>query len=169
MRRMLLPALAAVGIGLLGYELANQNAGRPSPAIAQGSAPPFVENVAELAAQNSDYRRVIYTGPRTQLVLMSIPVGDDVGKERHVGVEQLLFVESGRGKAVLDGNETALEAGAVVAVPSGVVHDVVNVGSDPLKLYTVYSPPNHLPGRIQATKADAEKDEADQAVERRSE
>ncbi len=130
---------------------------------------PFVAGLADLAARNQDYRRVIYTGPRTQLVLMSLPPGTDIGRETHRKVEQILFVTSGQGTAILDGKEHRVSAGEVIAVPPGVTHDIVNDGSEPLKLYTVYSPPNHLPDRVQATKADAEADKADQEIERRSE
>jgi len=124
---------------------------------------PFHTNVLQAARSNDAYRRVVFTGVKTQLALMTIPVGGDIGFEMHPNVEQLIFVADGQAKAILDGAESALIPGDVVVVTPGTRHDVVNTGSEPLRIYTVYAPPNHIDGRVQLTKADAEADEADQA------
>jgi mannose-6-phosphate isomerase-like protein (cupin superfamily) len=134
-----------------------------TPSKPTRSPEPFLVNVLEQARTNEAYRRVLFTGARSQLVLMTIPPGGDIGLESHAHVEQLIFIASGTGKAVLDGVETPIGAGHVVIATPTARHDVVNTGSQPLRIYTVYAPPNHLDGRVQEAKADAEKDLADEA------
>ena len=126
-------------------------------------ARPYHTNVVEAARRNQDYRHVLFTGARSQLALMAIPPGGDIGMESHPRVEQLIFIVSGQGKSIVNGVEAPVAVGDVVIATPGSRHDVVNTGSVPLQLYTIYSPPNHIDGRIQATKADAEKDKADEA------
>lgn len=126
-------------------------------------ARPFHTNVVEAARRNQDYRHVLFTGARAQLALMTLPPGDDIGMESHPRVEQLIFIVSGQGKSIVNGVETPVAAGDVVVATPGSRHDVVNTSSVPLQLYTIYSPPNHIDGRVHATKADAEKDKADEA------
>lgn len=128
----------------------------PSP-----STRPFHANLAALATKNDLYRRVIFTGQRTQLVLMSIPPGQDIGAEVHENVEQLLFIERGHGRVTLGDVTQDVSAGDVVVVTPGVRHDIVNTGDTPLSIATVYAPPSHIPGRAQATKAAAEADHED--------
>jgi mannose-6-phosphate isomerase-like protein (cupin superfamily) len=94
---------------------------------------------------------------------MAIPVGEDIGAETHRAVEQIVFVTIGTGRAVVDGVEVPVAPGSAVVFPPGAHHDLVNTGVVPLRLYTVYSPPNHIAGRVQQTKADAEADRADKA------
>jgi mannose-6-phosphate isomerase-like protein (cupin superfamily) len=124
---------------------------------------PFQTNILAEAAKNESYRRVLFTGERSQLVVMSIPPGGDIGVETHAHVEQLLFIASGQGKAIVNGVETPLTVGDVVVATPRARHDIVNTGSAPLQIYTVYAPPNHLDGRVQATKKDADADRADNA------
>ncbi len=112
---------------------------------------------------NERFRTVLHTGRRSQLVLMAIPPGGDIGEETHPHVEQTLFFISGSAEAVLDGEVRKVMAGDVVVVSPGVRHNVRNVGAIPLKLYTVYVPPNHIDGRVHRTKADAEADTEDEA------
>jgi mannose-6-phosphate isomerase-like protein (cupin superfamily) len=131
-------------------------------AARQCARAPFRINVRQSAYDNEDYRRVIFTGARSQMALMTIQAGGDVGLETHPNVEQLIFVASGSGKAIFDGVASALKPGDVVVAPPGVQHNVVNTGAEPLRLYTVYSPPNHIDGRVHPTKEDAARDSADE-------
>ncbi len=116
----------------------------------------FQGNIIQLTKENADYRKVIYTGTQSQLVLMSIPVGGDIGMETHPGTDQLLFFVEGNGDAIFNGESQPIKANDVVSVPAGTEHNFVNIGQVPLKLYTVYSPPNHPDGIIEATKKEAE-------------
>jgi mannose-6-phosphate isomerase-like protein (cupin superfamily) len=141
------------------------SAGRSeAPAVAKPA--PFQTNILQAARDNEAYRRVVFTGAKTQLVLMTLPQGSDIGEETHEKVEQLFFIASGRGKAILNGVESAVGSGDVVAATPGTRHDIVNTGAEPLRIYTVYAPQNHIAGRVQATKADAKADDADEAFGR---
>jgi mannose-6-phosphate isomerase-like protein (cupin superfamily) len=120
-------------------------------------------NIIKRTEENGDFRRVLFTGSLSQLVVMTIPPGGEIGEESHVHVEQTLFCLSGSGDARLDGNVVPFAAGDVVVVTPGTRHNFVNTGSEPLRIYTTYAPPNHIDGRIHATKADADADEADEA------
>jgi mannose-6-phosphate isomerase-like protein (cupin superfamily) len=94
---------------------------------------------------------------------MTIPSGGDIGLESHAQVEQIIFVASGAGKALVNGAETPVRAGDVVVATPNARHNIVNTGTEPLRIYTVYAPPNHLAGRLHPAKIDAERDNADQA------
>lgn len=118
----------------------------------------FTQNIEEIAIANTNFRKVLYTSSYMQLVIMSIPAGGEIGMETH-GVDQFIRIEKGTGKAVLDGEEHAIEDGTAVVVPAGTQHNFINTGSDDLKLYTLYAPPHHKDGIVHATKEDAEKDE----------
>lgn len=122
----------------------------------------FHTNVFEAAKDNNNFRKVVFTGQKSQLVLMSIPAGGEVGAETHLQTEQTLFFLSGRGRAILDGVESEVKGGDVFVVTPGKHHNFLNTGTEPLKIYTVYAPPNHIDGRIHATKKDADEDEADE-------
>jgi len=105
---------------------------------------------------NSNFRKVLYTAPHSQLVLMSLLPGEEIGMEVHPNIDQFFRFEAGRGKAVLNGEETIFEANDVIVVPAGTNHNIINTSSsEPLKLYTVYSPANHPAGTIHPTKAEA--------------
>jgi mannose-6-phosphate isomerase-like protein (cupin superfamily) len=125
--------------------------------------PPFRTNILAAARTSEAYRRVVFTGARTQLVLMTIPAGSNIGMETHPNVEQLIFVASGHGKAILNGVGSTVGPGDVIVATPGTRHDVINTGAEPLRIYTVYAPPNHIDGRVHPTKADAEVDSADEA------
>lgn len=112
--------------------------------------------------ENDFFRKVLFTGVKSQLVVMDIKPGEDVGEEVHEHVEQVLFFVAGQGTAVLDGEERAVSAGDVVVVSPGTRHNFTNTGSESLKIYTVYSPANHIDGRVHRTKADAEADMEDE-------
>ncbi len=128
--------------------------------------PAFHTNVLRVARDNDAYRRVLFTGARSQLFVMSIPPRQDTGVESRPNVEQLIFVVSGQGKASIDGADSALSAGDVLVVPAGARHDVVNTGTEPLRIYTVSVPPSHIDGRVQQTKAEAWSDSADEVFGR---
>lgn len=113
---------------------------------------------------NPDFRRVLFTGKNSQLVIMSIPPGGEVGREIHKYTEQTLFFLSGVGIGELNGKEFPIGPGDVVVVVPGTDHNFWNTGTSDLKIYTVYAPPNHIDGRIQHTKADADADTADEAI-----
>jgi mannose-6-phosphate isomerase-like protein (cupin superfamily) len=115
----------------------------------------FVGNIEDQTLQNTDYRRVLFTGKKTQLVLMSLQPGIEIGMEVHEDHDQFIRVESGAGVAILNGERHQLSDGVAVVVPAGVEHNVVNTSKDkPLQLYTLYAPPEHPDGTVQKTKAD---------------
>jgi mannose-6-phosphate isomerase-like protein (cupin superfamily) len=120
-------------------------------------------NIVKAAAENKNFRTVLHTGDKSQLVVMNIPAGEDIGEETHHHVEQILYFQSGTGKAVLDGVEAAIGAGDVLIVPPGTRHNFMNTGTEPLILATVYVPPNHIDGTVHKTKADAVADTKDEA------
>jgi mannose-6-phosphate isomerase-like protein (cupin superfamily) len=146
-----------------------QGAG-PGTGASETATPPrgasFHTNVLRAASANDAYRRVLFTGARSQLALMTIPAGESIGVESHPKVEQLIFIASGRAKDVVSGVESPAAGGDVLVVTPGTKHDVVNTGTEPLRIYTVYAPPNHIDGRVQQTKADANADTADEAFGR---
>lgn len=126
-------------------------------------APPYVSNIAARVKENDAFRRVLYTGARTQLVAMQLPPGTDIGEEKHAHVEQVFVIVNGSARIDIDGIPRALFSGDLVVVPPGSKHNLVNTGEVPLELYTLYAPPNHLKERVHVTRADAEKDTADEA------
>lgn len=115
----------------------------------------FNENVVKLAGKNDDFRRVLLTTELTQIVLMSIQPGEDIGEETHEGIDQILLFVEGEGAAMIEGETSSVKAGSIVVVPAGKRHNFVNTGKEPLKLYTVYAPPDHKDGTVHRTKADA--------------
>lgn len=123
----------------------------------------FRINIVEAAASNEFFRRVLFTGAKSQLVVMSIPPGGEVGEETHEHVEQTLYFQSGKGEGMLNGETFPVGTGDVVVVTPGTRHNFKNAGDMPLKIATVYAPPNHIDGRIHKTKADADADVEDEA------
>ena len=117
----------------------------------------FVQDIESAAVANVAFRHVLYTAEHSQLVLMAIPPDGEIGSEVHT-LDQFFRVEAGVGEAILDGVRTPIAAGFAVLVPAGTEHNLVNTGRDPMKLYTLYSPPNHRDGVVHATRADAEAD-----------
>ncbi len=117
----------------------------------------YVNDIEDIAVTNEDFRRVLYTAQHCQLVVMSLKPQEEIGAEVHT-LDQFLRVEQGSGEAVLDGVRTAIRAGFAIVVPAGVHHNLINTGSVPLKLYTLYAPPNHRDGVVHHTRADAEAD-----------
>jgi len=121
----------------------------------------FVVNIEKISLENENFRKVLYTAKNSQLVVMSLKPQEDIGEETHQ-LDQFIRCESGQGKAVLNDVEHEISDGFVVVVPAGTKHNIINVSVDkPLKLYTLYSPPNHKDGTIHSTKADALADESE--------
>jgi mannose-6-phosphate isomerase-like protein (cupin superfamily) len=117
----------------------------------------FVQNIEDIAVKNNNFRQVLYTARNSQLVVMSLKPKEEIGMEVHK-LDQFFRVEEGTGEAILDGVHTTIKAGFAIFVPAGENHNIINNGSVPLKLYTLYAPPNHRDGVIHHTRADAEKD-----------
>ena len=117
----------------------------------------FVQDIEQIAVENNEFRRVLYTARHCQLVVMALRPGEEIGMEVH-DVDQFFRVEEGAGEAVIDGVRSALQSGSAVVVPAGARHNIVNTGPKALKLYTLYAPPHHKDGTVHHTRADAEVD-----------
>ena len=116
----------------------------------------YVTNIEKDTLENEDFRRVLFTGPNTQLVLMTLQPGEDIGLETHEEHDQFIRVESGEGEVVLNGTRHRLGDGSAVVIPAGVEHNVTNTSSSTrLKLYTLYSPPEHADGTVHRTRREA--------------
>ena len=113
-------------------------------------------DIRGLARENDDFRREVMTGPHSQVVLMSVAVGSEIGEEVHEDVDQVLVFVDGTGEAVLEGDSSTVEPGDLVFVPAGTRHNFVNRGDTALKLYTVYAPPEHEAGTVHHTKEEAD-------------
>jgi mannose-6-phosphate isomerase-like protein (cupin superfamily) len=113
------------------------------------------ENVQQLALENNNFRKVLFTNKYSQVVLMSIPPGEDIGSEVHDAVDQVLVFVKGAGRAIVGKETHDIGAGDLFTVAAGMEHDFINTGDEALKLFTVYSPPEHPDGVVHATKADA--------------
>ena len=122
----------------------------------------FNANIEKETLANENFRKVLYTGKHSQLVLMSLLPGEDIGMEVHADNDQFFRFESGMGKCLIDGNEYDLADGSAIVVPAGAEHNIINTSAtEPLKLYTIYSPAHHQNGIVRATKAEAEADSPD--------
>ncbi len=113
-------------------------------------------DIDALARENEDFRREVETAEHSQLVLMTIPPGGEIGEEVHEGIDQLLVFVEGDAEAILEGESSPVRAGQVVLVPGGTRHNFRNAGAGPLRLWTVYAPPEHAAGTVHRTKADAD-------------
>jgi mannose-6-phosphate isomerase-like protein (cupin superfamily) len=118
----------------------------------------YLQNIESIAVKNEEFRRVLYTAKNCQLVVMSLKSKEEIGAEVHK-LDQFFRVEEGTGEAVLNGVRTEISSGFAVLVPAGMNHNIINTGSIPLKLYTIYSPPNHRDGVVNHTRANAERDD----------
>jgi len=125
---------------------------------------PYVLDIEDATEKNTNFRATLWTGTHLQLTVMSIPVGEDIGLEVHHNTDQFLRIEQGTGKVRMGPTETDItftaevEPDSVIFVPAGMWHDVINTGEADLKLYTLYGPPDHVPGTLHPTKHDAETD-----------
>jgi mannose-6-phosphate isomerase-like protein (cupin superfamily) len=115
----------------------------------------FVDDIEKLTEENDDFRRVLYTGKHLQLVLMTLRPGEEIGEEVHEDRDQFFRVEEGEGEVVIDGKRHRIEDDDAIVVPAGARHNVINTGTEPLKLYTLYGPPEHRDGVVHATRAQA--------------
>ena len=116
----------------------------------------FVADIEQLTEENTNFRRVLYTGKNMQLVLMSLKPGEEIGAEVHEDRDQFFRVEKGAGEVEIDGKRTPVKSDEAIIVPAGARHNVINTGKEPLQMYTLYGPPEHKEGTIHVTKADAD-------------
>ena len=114
----------------------------------------FNQDIVKLCKKNDNFRKEVVTGKHSQVVLMSIPVGQDIGEETHADVDQTLIFVDGKGQAIIEGVACEVEEDRLVFVPAGTKHNFKNTGSKPLKLYTIYAPIEHKPGTIEKNKGD---------------
>lgn len=121
----------------------------------------FHANIEEETLKNENFRKVLYTGNHSQLVLMSLNVKEEIGMEVHEDNDQFFRFEKGEGKVIIDGNEYKIKDGDAIIVPAGAKHNVINTGKEKLKLYTIYSPAHHKDGIIRKTKKEAMENEAE--------
>lgn len=120
----------------------------------------FVSNIVNDTLQNKNFRKVLYTGTYMQLVVMSLQPGEEIGVEVHPNVDQFFRVEEGLATVIINGEEQIIVDDDVVIVPAGAEHNIINTGTEVVKLYTIYAPPNHPEGTIHTTKAEADAAEA---------
>jgi mannose-6-phosphate isomerase-like protein (cupin superfamily) len=116
----------------------------------------YIANIEDATKENNNFRKVLYTGTFSQLVVMSLKPGEDIGKEVHENNDQFIRIESGKGVAFIDGVETPVEDDWAVVIPAGSEHNVTNTGDEDMKLYTIYGPAEHRDGVVHATKEEAE-------------
>jgi len=117
----------------------------------------FNANIEKKALENTNFRKVLYTGKHSQLVLMSLKPNEEIGMEIHADNDQFFRFEKGEGKCIIDGNFYELKDGSVIIVPAGAKHNIINISSsEDLKLYTIYSPAHHKDGIVKITKKEAE-------------
>ncbi len=121
----------------------------------------YKDNIEKLTTENTSFRKVLYTGEQSQLVLMSLLPGEEIGLETHPDNDQFFRFESGTGKVLINQTEYEVSDGDAVVIPKGAEHNVINTGSGRLSLYTIYMPPHHKDGIIRETKQDAVENEAD--------
>lgn len=121
----------------------------------------YVTNIEKLSLENNNFRKVLYTDKNSQLVLMSLLAGEDIGQEVH-DVDQFLRVEKGTGTAILNDISYDLADGSAIVVPAGTKHNVINTGNGEMKLYTLYMPPHHRDGVVHKTKSEGEADTTDE-------
>ena len=120
----------------------------------------FDGNIKRITLSNRFFRQVIYTGPHSQLVVMTLPAGEEIGEEVHPKTDQLLVIVDGEGEAVLDGKRQSADEHNIIFVTAGTRHNVKNTGGKELKLFTIYSPPAHAPGVVHKTRQEAMREEA---------
>lgn len=115
----------------------------------------YVQDIEKVTKRNQDFRHVLYTGKHLQLVMMSLKPGEEIGEETHKDRDQFFRVEEGEGQLLIDGKTHEIEDDMAIVVPAGARHNMINTGDKPLKIYTLYGPPNHADKTVQATKAEA--------------
>lgn len=119
----------------------------------------YITNIEKDSLENNNFRKVLYTAKHSQLVLMSLKPEEEIGEETH-GLDQFIRIEKGRGKVILNKEETEIENGSAIVIPAGTMHNIINTSAEEeLKLYTIYSPPNHKDGIIHITRNEAMRDD----------
>jgi mannose-6-phosphate isomerase-like protein (cupin superfamily) len=126
--------------------------------VSRAEEPVFRGDIVKLTERNTDFRHVLFTGRNVQVVAMALPPGEDIGAEVHK-VDQCFFFVQGSGQAIIEGSNASVGKDGVLCVPAGTRHNIRNAGREPLKLYTTYSPPQHPPGTVHHTKAEAQRAE----------
>lgn len=121
----------------------------------------FFIDIEKITKENKNFRQVLYTAKYSQLVIMSLLPGEEIGEEVHPSVDQFFRIEAGEGKCIIDGNEYDIKDGTAIVVPAGAKHNVINTGTTELKLYTIYSPPEHKDKTVHSTKTEALADKED--------
>ena len=122
----------------------------------------FNANIEKETLENENFRKVLYTGKHSQLVLMSLLPGEDIGMEVHEENDQFFRFEQGEGRCIIDDNEYAISDGSVIVIPAGAQHNIINISeTEKLKMYTIYSPAHHKDGIVRTTKKEAEENGAD--------
>lgn len=119
----------------------------------------FVTDIEKDTIDNNNFRKVLYTGKNSQLVLMTLKPGEDIGEEIHEDTDQFFRVESGKGKVIINGKEHEIKDGFAIVIPQGAKHNVINTGDKTLNLYSIYSPPHHEDKIVHVKKTDAENDD----------
>lgn len=122
----------------------------------------YVVNIEKETKQNDYFRKVLFTAGHSQLVVMTLQQGEEIGMEKHDELDQFIRIEEGEGKVILDGEESKVEDDWAIVIPAGTWHNVINTGRGKLQLYTVYSPPQHPAGTVHKTKAEADAAEAEE-------
>jgi mannose-6-phosphate isomerase-like protein (cupin superfamily) len=118
----------------------------------------YVDDIEARTLENEDFRRVLYTGKNLQLVLMTIPPGEEIGEEVHEDRDEFFRIETGSGEVLIDGQTHPIEDDDAIIVPAGARHNVRNTGDEPLRFYTLYGPPEHKEGTVHRDKEQAERD-----------
>jgi mannose-6-phosphate isomerase-like protein (cupin superfamily) len=131
--------------------------GQPTQTAKGKTMQGFVGSIEDLSEKNSDFRRVLYTGKRLQLVVMTLKPGEEIGEEVHDDGDQFFRVEEGEGEVRIDGKRSRIKSGDAVLIPAGARHNIVNTSKESLHVYTLYAPPEHRDRTVHATKADADK------------
>lgn len=122
----------------------------------------FSPDIERDTLANENFRKVVFTGPNSQVVLMCLQPGEDIGVETHKKNDQFFRFEQGTGKAIVAGTEYDIQNGTALLVPAGTEHNIINTGSEKMKMYTIYSPAHHIDGRVHVTKKDAQNDVEDE-------
>ena len=163
-RHLIILVIISLLIGITYLVIQTQQPRLLATATNQKTTMSYHTNILTTTKENKNFRRVLFTGKNSQLVVMSIPPGGEVGAETHKYTEQTLFFLSGNGEGTLATEKFPVGPGDVVVVVPGTYHNFKNTGTQDLKIYTTYAPPNHLDGLVEATKAEADANLADEAI-----
>lgn len=158
MKKKLMCSLKISGLFLASVFVLGCSQNESSPQVKES----YTTDVVKETTDNDNFRKVLFTGNKSQLVVMDIKPGEDIGEETHKAVEQVIYLYSGTGKIILNGVEKAFKGGDIAIIMPGTKHNIINTGKTSLKIFTVYVPPNHIDKTIHKTKQDAQNDTADE-------